>query len=305
MPSFRLPRPFYALLACAITTQSSIIVGGEPIADTQGRVRQSSRASNPPAQWYLRESPNFRVYCTTDAGEPERLARRCEQLRGHLTRVWLGATETPNWSKRCDVVVFPNLEAYLQVVGREAAQTAGSALIEADGLRVSTRRIDLRGDLGREMESALAHELTHVVLADRIDRRRIPAWADEGMAVLADTPEKQTLHLADLRQGVRSQKAFRTGELLTLQSYPHPTRMGVFYGQSCSLVNFFVQRGTPQQFVQFLEIALARGYDAGLREIYAIENVARLEQLWSQSMSSSEFESAGHLRTELWTAAVE
>ena len=50
--------------------------------------------------------------------------------------------------------------------------------------------------------TALPHELTHLILADRFSPRQVPRWSDEGMAVLADPAEKQRLHLRDLRQAL-------------------------------------------------------------------------------------------------------
>lgn len=296
MRRYRCAQILCALFVCNSFVDGATSIGGANAAVTQGRVRPAS----PAPKWHLAETPNFRVYCCAGQIEANRLADRCESLRRQLASVWLGSSQLEPWPKPCDVVVFPTRTAYLQVVGREAAQTAGSALILTEGARVKSRRIDLRGDLGRDMESALAHELTHVVIADRLDRSRIPAWADEGMAVLADSPEKQALHLEDLRQGWQARQTFRTGELLTLLGYPQPNRMGVFYGQACSLVNFLVVRENPEQFVRFLEVAQRAGYDAALRELYGIADVAQLEQLWQKSLTATQVRFASYLRSSIW-----
>ena len=44
--------------------------------------------------------------------------------------------------------------------------------------------------------------MTHVVLADLLNGRQPPRWADEGMAILADTRDKQLLHERDLTAAV-------------------------------------------------------------------------------------------------------
>ena len=164
----------------------------------------------------------------------------------------------------------------------------------------STARLTLEV---RRLKSALAHEMTHVVIAERIDRGRIPAWADEGMAVLADMPEKQSLHAADLRQGLRSRTTFRVVELLNLAAYPAPARIGVFYGQSGALVSFLVGRGTPAQFVRFIERAIDHGYDRALRETYQIDGVAQLEQIWRKSLRIGELRFASHVVDRYWSPA--
>lgn len=268
-------------------------------AATQTTAKQAVR-------WHVFESPNFRVYCCASryccasCDEASRLAARCEELRKQLAGVWLGEQAAVRWDKRCDVIVYPTLAGYLQAVGREAAQTAGSALIETDGSAVISRRIDLRGDLGQEMQSALAHELTHVIVADRIDRAVIPAWADEGMAVLADHPEKQAAHLNDLREGLRQRATFRTAELMAMDGYPQPQRIGVFYGQSGSLVSYLVHRGTPEHFIRFLEVALDSGYDAALKRVYNIATVGELERLWLNSLNAGEVNFASYVPGPIW-----
>lgn len=251
--------------------------------------------------WFVHDTANFRVHCLVSRSAAKQLAQRCEELRKQLSGVWLGKQSAKTWTLRCSVIVYPTLAAYLQAVGPEAAQTAGSALIETEHGQIVHRQIDLRGDLGNEMHSALAHELTHVIIADRIDRQEIPAWADEGMAVLADHPEKQAGHLNDLQKGFNNRSTFHTAELISLNSYPHPQRMGVFYGQSGSLVSFLVHRGTPSQFLEFLEVALGKGYDRALNQVYQIQNVGQLERLWLKSIEAGKISFASYVPGQIWS----
>ena len=73
------------------------------------------------------------------------------------------------------------------------------------------------------------------MVAERFVERQIPRWADEGMAVLADTQGKQDLHHADLRLARANRTTFRLVELMQLENYPDATRQATFYGQSASL----------------------------------------------------------------------
>lgn len=299
-----MPRPLPArTLACLLLVVSSSVAAAEPAAKLANR-KTESRPARKASTWFVKETANFRVYSLAGQTHVDRLGARCEQLREQLAGVWLGQRPCAAWTKRCDVIVYPNLASYLNAVGREAEQTAGSALIEMNGREVSTRRIDLRGDLGSEMQSALAHELTHVIVCDRLDRSLLPAWADEGMAVLADNPEKQQAHLADFRDGLRARRAFRTAELVSLAGYPDPERVGVFYGQAGSLVSYLVGRGTPERFVKFLEVALEGGYDKALREVYDINGIAQLERLWQQNLRGGEVRFASYVPGGIWQNTV-
>jgi hypothetical protein len=183
-------------------------------------------------------------------------------------------------------VLHPTAESYLREVG-EGQMTAGSSLIEFTGNRLVTRRVDLRADHPDGYLGALAHELTHVVVAERFVERQIPRWADEGMAVLADTQGKQDLHHADLRLARTNRTTFRLVELMQLENYPDATRQATFYGQSASLVRFLVARGGEHAFVGFLTKSHEIGYDAALRDVYKFSSMGELEQHWSRHLDTA------------------
>src|SRR5205085_5067077 len=142
--------------------------------------------------------------------------------------------------------------SYLAVVGAGGRQTFGSSLVKfGQGKAIARRVIDFRGDSPHGL-AAVPHEMTHVVLADLLDGRQPPRWADEGMAILADSHEKQMLHERDLTQGIASRSAFRVTELMTIEAYPQPSRMAAFYGQSASVTACLAKRDDPARLVEFL-----------------------------------------------------
>ncbi len=71
---------------------------------------------------------------------------------------------------------------------------------------IANRRIDLLVDKQGALTS-LPHELTHVVLADCFAGRQPPLWLDEGVAMLADTHDKQMLHERDYMDALSSKNA--------------------------------------------------------------------------------------------------
>jgi hypothetical protein len=237
--------------------------------------------------WLRAETANFYICAIAPEAEVRSLAAACERTREQLVRQWLGdKAGAVAWSPKCYVVLHPTAESYLREVG-EGQQTAGSSLIELENKKIVTRRVDLRADHPEGCDDALAHEMTHVVVADGFMERQIPRWADEGMAVLADSTTKQTLHFADLRQARDERGDFRVAELLGLENYPPPEQQGAFYGQSASLTKFLVDKGTPAQFMRFVQRANAQGYDVALRDIYNIPSVIALEQQWARHVDSS------------------
>jgi hypothetical protein len=225
------------------------------------------------------ESANFVVRSFARDRDARSIAATCEGWRTKLHSFWAGE-DREVWTPKCEVVVHSHRSGYLAVVGAGGGATYGSSLIDFDGKKnVSRRRIDFRGDSPLGIET-LPHELTHVVLADLFEGQQPPRWADEGMAMLADSAVKRTLHERDLAAGLAGRAAFRLPELFAIESYPHPTRVPAFYGQSVSIVALLAKRDDPVRLVEFLRLAERDGYDQALAQVYGIADVATLEQTW-------------------------
>jgi hypothetical protein len=226
------------------------------------------------------ESPSFVVLSRARGQDAHAIARACECWRGSLQRHWCSASEPAGWSPKCEIVIHPSPQSYLAAVGAGGSQTFASSWIKfGRDKKVSKRRIDLRGD-GQRGIAAIPHEMTHVVLADLLNGAQPPRWADEGLAMLADTEKKQSLHERDLSEGLSRGLAFSTAELVTTDTYPHPSRVPTFYGQSVSLTAFLVTRDQPSKFIEFLRGTQEFGYDVALQKTYAIPSLRELERLW-------------------------
>jgi hypothetical protein len=225
------------------------------------------------------ESANFVVTSLARGHDARATAVLCERWRSKLQSYWCGEGQD-GWSPKCKIVVHADKSSYLAVVGRGGAASYGSSLIDFSAAKaVSQRRIDLRGDSPLGLE-ALPHELTHVVVADLLEGQQPPRWADEGMAMLADSAAKRSLHERDLAAGLADRRAFRLAELFAIRVYPHPTRVPAFYGQSVSVAGLLANRDDPVRFVEFLKLGERDGYDRALAQVYGIADVAALERLW-------------------------
>ncbi|UUO05630.1 hypothetical protein M4951_19920 [Blastopirellula sp. J2-11] len=244
-----------------------------------GLVAVASLADSAQASAWDIESDNFQIRTFVGGPSAVQLLQRCESLRADLQQVWFTAADRRDWSPRCQVFVHSTKSSYQTAVGRGAAQTSGSSLIQASGGKIVSRRIDLLYDV-QKGASALPHELTHVVLADRFDDGRPPRWLDEGIATMADSPEKRTLHHRDCHNALRTGEALRVVQLLRLEQFTSAKQVPAFYGQSLSLVHFLADQGEPANLIDFAEAAIERGYDRALRDIYQIEGIEDLERRW-------------------------
>jgi len=235
-------------------------------------------------QFYYFETGNFRIWCAGSESQTRQLGKACEGLRSQLRETWLDEIAAQRWTPACDIVVHPSVQEYVRQLGPGSAQTSGCSSIRLDSGRVVMRRIDLRADSPAWLNEALPHEMTHVVLADRFSHRQVSRWADEGMSILAESFAKQDVRAREFAGAMSHQQTFSVRDLLTLNGYPPVHLRGAFYGQSASLVRFLVERGTAEQFVDFVEMAMHDGYDAALRQIYHIDGAGQLEQLWRQHL---------------------
>jgi hypothetical protein len=241
--------------------------------------------------WCVAETENFQA-CTTDSETAaQQLAQAAEKLRADLREKWLdespdGAEAKSHWTPKCQIVLHPNQASYVAAAGRGSEHTVGSSLVGVEHDQIKSRRIDLVGSRADFLTAALPHELTHVVLKDRFVSTAIPRWADEGAAILADTDAKQARHRSDLNDAMHRHTTFVAANLVTMDDYPGPDRMGAFYGESASLTKFLVDRGKPARFLDFVELAAANGYDAALRQCYDISSVDELDRQWRLYVSS-------------------
>ena len=224
------------------------------------------------------ESPNFRIYWSTDEAALRRLAERCERMAANTKQAWLGKECNSPWTPKCEVVVHPETAGYVQTMGPGSEQTSGCATIRLEEGRVVVRRIDLRADALDWKTETLPHELTHVVLADRFCRTRIAPWADEGIAMLAETPEKLGRRLADLRRVAAGGMVYAVHDLLNVRSSPDPASARAFYGQSLALVGLLLDRGSREQLLQFVDASQLRGPEVALREVYGLGQAAEFER---------------------------
>jgi hypothetical protein len=274
-----------AVIATCCDPRSLLAACDSEAACTCPHVAQSDSCSRA-GRWFVVQTVNFQVCCDESEVRARGLARHAEKLRTDLRKQWFGEESTAVWSPKCQIVLHSSRQSFVAEVGRGSDRILGSSLVTCARGRVTRRRIDLLGG-GQYLNAALPHELTHVVLQERL-AGELPHWADEGAAILADSASKRDGHLRDLGAAVSRRTTYRLAALLTMTDYPPIDRWGAFYGQSASVAKFLIDRGGCNQFILFLERAGEHGYDVALRECYGIANVAQLDQAWRRHLGVGE-----------------
>ena len=148
------------------------------------------------------------------------------------------------------------------------------------GERVSENTVLVLGSSGAM--DTLRHELTHIVtaVAGEGPFGSLPSWLDEGLAVYTQADPggyRSALERAADRGNVFSIRA--------ISSQPgDPSAVGLFYGQSWSVVSYLIDTYGPEQFAQlFATFKAGVTIDEALEAVYGFD-VEGLDDEWRASL---------------------
>jgi hypothetical protein len=270
--------------------QASPARGGSSSRTKPGAQVKVRHHGQPLGTWYLSETRNFRVYHNQPWELAERVARAAERARAAAYAKWF-AKAAPDWEPRCDIYVHANGQDYTWETGMPP-QAAGFARTRHEEGRIALRRVDVHCDEPDLCTAVLLHEVTHIVLASEYGADRVPHWASEGLAVLAEPTAKVARHLRDLPRYYRAGQLYKVRALVELTGYPEPAHLGIFYSQSVSLVDFLGRFKGPEVLPRFLRDAARDGWAEALRCHYGV-TFDELEQLWLRHTFAQHDLSAG------------
>jgi tetratricopeptide (TPR) repeat protein len=228
--------------------------------------------------WQVAQTQNVRVYHHKQAEFAERAAKLAEKTRVDMQMKWIGKTES--WSPPCEIYLHDSADSYSAITKVPRSLPGHSAIRLEKGKGVIERKVHLRCDDLNLLVGTLPHEVTHVVIAGQFGDSLPPRWADEGVAVLTEPRERIDLHLRNLPTHQAGHELFRIRDLMRADDYPDPQRMGAFYAQSVSLVDFLTRKKQPSVFMQFVRDGMSSGYDGALRKYYGYDSFEALESDW-------------------------
>jgi hypothetical protein len=224
----------------------------------------------------VHRSENFVVEADS-AKVARQVAEAAEHLRLKLARQWLNV-ELPAWSSSCRIVFR-----------EEPKGGRGWTTYTLFNGRVDQLQIRLDGPLEHVIENVLPHEIAHTVLVTSMGRL-IPRWADEGIALMAETSSVRLRQRLLAAQLSRHQEALTLRQILNLQEYPKDRpQMLAFYARSYTLAEFLVARENVSQLLQFLNDGERHGWDWAVKRNYGFDNVDSLEAAWQHWMNGDTF----------------
>lgn len=244
--------------------------GGAPAVE----VRHGARGED---GWDRAETANFRLLHHQSREAAEQVLRVAEQARARAFEKWDGQTAAP-WKPACEIYLHAKAADYGQATGQPAS-SPGHSTLKTQGKAVVSRRIDLHADEVNLLGCVLPHEATHVVLGDLFANMPLPRWADEGMAVLAETPGQVERYLRTLRSRRQQGQLVPLTQILSQAEYPDAAAITVFYVESVSVVEFLAAERGPATFIRFVR-DLPNGLEAALQRHYGIASVPALQERW-------------------------
>lgn len=238
--------------------------------------------------WRVAETVNFRLLHQHSQALAEAVLRTAERTRAAQQRKWFGSVGS-DWNPKCRICLYPSGEAYSEATGAPVTPGGGHTDVRAEEGRVFSRCIHVHGVRGFLLKGVVPHEVTHAVLAGRLGSGRVPRWADEGMAILAEAPAQIDVHFRYLPRWRADDALFRTRTLVEMRDYPEPRAIGPFYAQSVSLVDFLTHEKGAPCFAAFVRDGERDGYAASLRKHYGW-SFAELERRWQRHVFYSNSE---------------
>lgn len=234
--------------------------------------------------WARAETACFRVMHNQPPELAEQVACVAEKCRVDFCQKWLGKVQ-PNWDPRCDIYLYATVKDYSSATGSsaDAFQPWGHSEMKVDGSRFLYRRLDLPCANPRKMLTVVVpHETAHIVLGAHFGVKKLPRWADEGMAVLSEPRFRFNLHIRNLQTSRAENRLFTVRQLMQSSDYPDKSAITAFYAQSVSLVDFLARQRGPQEFIHFLESGLKNGWEPALKQHYGYRSFEELQEKWSQ-----------------------
>ncbi len=227
--------------------------------------------------WQAIESAWFRVFYQSGEETAVEVARQADYAKAAASQKWLGHDGDP-WAYRCDIWLYPTGEIYSKATGVPGS-SPGHSTFKAEAGRVLERKIELRMDHSNLVDAVLPHEVTHVVLAGQFGKTFLPRWLDEGMAVLAEPKARIRRHTDHLPRYATEGSLLGSAQLMTLADYPEGNKVGIFYAQSVSTVDFLCSLRGTQAFTLFVKDAMNGDWEGALRKHYGSHGITGYDSL--------------------------
>ena len=237
--------------------------------------------------WKALESNRFRIHYAGSQESAAPLVTFCEQTCEALRNRWI-ADRRETWSCKCDIFLYPTPRQF-EKGARAPAEMWGVADLEIGQGRVWKRRLHMRADDPSKLTPVLTHEMTHVILAEHFCRKPIPRWADEGIAVYSEPPERQQRMLSFLKDEASQKRLLPLKQVTTMRDGPQNERESeLFYGQSGAVIEYLVTHHnlSETQVLSFVGLCGEAGWDKAIAKTLPNVTATKFETEWREWLTT-------------------
>jgi hypothetical protein len=237
--------------------------------------------------WKALESNRFRIHYSGSQESVAPLVAFCEETCEALRERWIGEKKA-SWSCKCDIFLYPTARQF-ERGARAPAEMWGVADLEIGQGQVFKRRLHMRADDPQKLRPVLTHEMTHVVLAEHFCRKPIPRWADEGIAVYSEPPERQQRMTGFLKDEAARKRLLSLKQVTTMTNGPQNERESeLFYGQSGAVIEYLVthHRLTEKQVLAFVGLCGEVGWEKSVARTLPNVTAASFESEWREWLTT-------------------
>ncbi len=198
-------------------------------------------------EWKQEKGDHFIVFYLDNNAQPKEVIRKAEFYYNRIAEN-LGYARYSNfwqWDKRVKIYIHPSQEAFQAATGQPAWSHGMASYFDKSIHSIQTNE--------KFLDSILPHEITHLIFRDFVGfKGQVPLWIDEGVAQWEEDAKRQGALdvMPDLAAGG---DVFTLETLMTLdiRGESDPRKVGLFYTQSISLIDFLIKTFGPSAFTEF------------------------------------------------------
>ncbi len=258
-------------------------------------IRRDAKGFN----YYTIETPDIIVYAPTLTPDLKKKRADSEELALKYGKIIEDVLKSycpkdfncplPQKDFKVNVYLYGSEKAFINQSGIQRSPPPALATTKNDRGRIVSQKIEINLTAPNNEEVA-KHETIHIFLLRIFEGKYIPAWVDEGLAVLSEREDIIQKHLTVLEQ---SSVKWNAKQVMSMTEFPQGPEFGLAYAHSTSLDRFLSEiigkdnEDRPirkLRFINFVKDGIDNGYEAALKKYYGqfgINNFNDLDKKWN------------------------
>ncbi len=240
--------------------------------------------------WNIRKSHHFLVYYkSADNSFLNRLIQKAEDGYRNITEEFGFFRDEPwVWKARAEIYVYDNKEAYIR--NTNMPEWSGGCA------RPLEKKIYTYAEAYQFIKYTLAHELAHLIFTEFVEKKKVPLWLDEGVAVYIEKEndwyslKNQMAHILSRSEQIPFEEILEA-EFSNLDRERDPSEelsadnyVKKFYLESWSIVYFLIKKYGKDEFRQLVRnIRQGLGFnDSFFRTYRSLKDMEEFKEKWKE-----------------------